>query len=96
MGGLGLGERIAGEAGGKHPAPLAFYARLEFLIAISAALTPALIWLIRAAYIASGRNIRHGSIRWDDCPVAAGGNRPGRSDIADGWDTARDGEVRRQ
>ena len=34
--------------------PLAFYTQLEFLIATGAALTPALFWLIRAVYIASG------------------------------------------
>ncbi len=54
MGGLGLGSALLGKQAERTPRPLAFYARLEFLIAISAALTPLLIWLIRAAYIASG------------------------------------------
>jgi spermidine synthase len=54
MGGLGLGSALLGNRAEKTPRPLALYAKLELLIALSAALTPALIWLIRGAYVASG------------------------------------------
>ena len=54
MGGLGLGSALLGQRAETTPRPLAFYARLEFGIAASAALTPTLICLVRAAYIACG------------------------------------------
>jgi spermidine synthase len=62
MGGLGLGSALLGKRAEKTPRPLAFYAKLEFLIAISAALTPLLIWLIRAAYLASGGTFAMGPV----------------------------------
>ena len=65
-------------------------------MAISAALTPLLIWLIRAAYITFGSSVAMGVVRRDGCPVIAGFNRPGRPNGADGWDAARDGKIRRQ
>jgi spermidine synthase len=61
MGGLGLGSALLGKRAENTRRPLAFYAQLEFLIALSAALTPALIWLIRAAYIASGGTFAMGA-----------------------------------
>jgi spermidine synthase len=61
MGGLGLGSVLLGKRAESTPRPLAFYATLEFLIAVSAALTPGLIWLIRAAYIASGGTFAMGT-----------------------------------
>ena len=61
MGGLGLGSALLGKRAQNTPRPLAFYAKLEFLIALSTALTPALIWLIRAAYIASGGTFAMGT-----------------------------------
>ena len=61
MGGLGLGSALLGKRAESTRRPLAFYAKLEFLIAASAALTPALIWLIRAAYIASGGTFAMGA-----------------------------------
>jgi len=54
MGGLGLGSAVLGQRAERTTRPLAFYAKLELLIAASAALTPTLIWLARAAYIACG------------------------------------------
>jgi spermidine synthase len=60
MGGLGLGSALLGQRAERARRPLAFYAQLEFLIAASAALTPALIWLIRTAYIASGGTLAMG------------------------------------
>ena len=54
MGGLGIGSALMGRRAEKSKRPLAFYAQLEFFIAVSAALTPALVWLVRALYIATG------------------------------------------
>ena len=42
--------------------PLGFYANLELWIAVSAALTPILLWLVRAAYIALGGSATLGSV----------------------------------
>src|SRR6187402_1197164 len=60
MGGLGLGSALLGRRVETQARPLAFYARLEMLIAISAAVTPALIWLIRAGYVALGGTLMLG------------------------------------
>ena len=62
MGGLGLGSALLGRRAEATPKPLAFYAKLEFLIAFSASLTPFLIWLIRAAYVASGGTFAMGVV----------------------------------
>ena len=60
MGGLGIGGWILGRRADQAPRPLAFYGWLELAIAGSAALTPALLWLVRAAYIAVGGSARLG------------------------------------
>jgi spermidine synthase len=57
MGGLGAGAAILGKRSDAHPHPLRFYGTLEIGIALSAALTPWLIDLVRIAYIASGGSI---------------------------------------
>jgi len=62
MGGLGLGSALLGKRAENTARPLSLYARLELFIAISAAATPVLIWLIRAAYIASGGTFAMGSL----------------------------------
>jgi spermidine synthase len=54
MGGLGVGSVVLGRRAERHARPLAFYAGLEFLIALAAALTPALLWGARQAYLALG------------------------------------------
>src|SRR5687768_14034757 len=54
MGGLGLGGLLLGPRADRTARPLAFYGRLELLIAASAALTPLLVWLVRTAYVAAG------------------------------------------
>ncbi len=54
MGGLGLGSWLLGGRADRAKSPLAYYANLEFLIAISAALTPLFLWIARAVYIAIG------------------------------------------
>ena len=62
MGGLGIGGWILGRRADQAPRPLGFYGWLELVIAGSAALTPALLWLVRAAYIAVGGSARLGLI----------------------------------
>src|SRR6266576_3811188 len=60
MGGLGFGSALLGRLAISARRPLAFYAGLEFFIAGSAALTPALVWSIRAVYIACGGTLAMG------------------------------------
>ena len=54
IGGLGLGGLLIGPRADRHPRPLGLYARLEALVAVSAALTPTLLWLVREIYIGLG------------------------------------------
>src|SRR5437867_3803214 len=54
MGGLGLGSLLLGGRADRQVQPLGFYAILEGSIAVSAALTPLLLWGVRGAYIATG------------------------------------------
>src|SRR4051812_37700293 len=54
MGGLGLGSLWLGHRADKQAKPLRFYGNLELIIAISAALTPFLLYAVRQAYIATG------------------------------------------
>lgn len=54
MAGLGVGSALLGPGADRNPRPLRRYARLELGIAVAAAATPALIALIRHAYIAMG------------------------------------------
>jgi spermidine synthase len=60
MGGLGIGGWLLGRRADQAPRPLAFYGWLELAIAGSAAVTPALLWLVRAAYIAVGGSLSLG------------------------------------
>ncbi len=60
MAGLGAGSALLGRRAECQARPLAFYAKLEFFIAASAALTPALIWIIRAIYVALGGTLAMG------------------------------------
>lgn len=61
-GGLGAGGLLFGPRADRHPRPLALYARLESLIAISAALTPGLLWVVRQAYVALGGTLALGVV----------------------------------
>ncbi|MDB6147392.1 MAG: hypothetical protein JWO45_1056 [Spartobacteria bacterium] len=54
MAGLGFGGIILGRRSETQTRPLAFYAHLELLIAISAAMSPVFIWASRHLYIALG------------------------------------------
>ncbi|HMJ52688.1 MAG TPA: fused MFS/spermidine synthase [Polyangiaceae bacterium] len=52
--GLGAGSLWLGRRADRHANPVRLYAALELGIALSAALTPALLWVTRRAYIALG------------------------------------------
>jgi spermidine synthase len=54
MAGLGVGGIILGRRSEIKARPLAFYAKLELLIAGSATVTPVLIWAARSLYITLG------------------------------------------
>src|SRR5262245_58299209 len=60
IGGLGLGGLLIGPRADRHPRPLALYARLEALVALSTALTPAWLWLGREAYVRLGGTLALG------------------------------------
>jgi spermidine synthase/MFS family permease len=51
MGGLGAGGLLLGRRADRHPEPLLLYARLELLIAATAALSPLLVTAVRALYL---------------------------------------------
>ncbi len=54
MAGLGFGGIVLGRRSESQAQPLAFYAKLELLIALSASVSPILIFAARYAYIALG------------------------------------------
>lgn len=54
MGGLGVGGVVLGKRADRAENPLALYANLELLVAVTAALTPATVWLADRAYLATG------------------------------------------
>jgi spermidine synthase len=54
MGGLGLGNLWLGPLADRTSRPLQMYALLELVVALSAAVTPGLIGLVRGIYIAAG------------------------------------------
>ncbi|MEO8033103.1 MAG: fused MFS/spermidine synthase, partial [Acidobacteriota bacterium] len=60
MGGLGLGSALLGRRADAQERPLRFYGMLELLIAVSAAISPALLWLIGKIYIATGGSVTLG------------------------------------
>jgi len=60
MGGLGLGSALLGRRADRHPNPLRFYGNLELLIALSAALSQPLLWLVGKVYIALGGSVTMG------------------------------------
>jgi spermidine synthase len=57
IGGLGLGGLLLGRLADRHPHPLWLYARLEALVALSTAVTPGLLWLVRQAYVGLGGTV---------------------------------------
>lgn len=54
MGGLGVGGAVLGKRADASDNPLAMYARLELLVAVTAGVTPVLVWLAQAAYLGIG------------------------------------------
>src|SRR3979490_2948612 len=60
IGGLGIGGLLFGPRAGPPPSPPLLYARLEAIIAVSAALSPFLIVVARSIYLASGGSLRLG------------------------------------
>src|SRR5579864_621555 len=54
IGGLGIGGLLLGPRADRENRPLQFYARLEGIVAISAAATPLLLVLVRVLYLLSG------------------------------------------
>jgi spermidine synthase len=62
IGGLGIGGLVLGSRADAHPRPILFYAQLETVVAVSAALTPLLLSLARTLYIAAGGTSRVGMI----------------------------------
>lgn len=60
MGGLGLGSALLGRRADNHPNPLAFYGNLELLIALSAAASQPLLWIVSRIYIALGGSVAMG------------------------------------
>lgn len=62
MGGLGFGSLLFGKRAERSPFPLSFYARLELLIALSAAVTPLLLKVSRWAFLATGGTTTLGEI----------------------------------
>jgi predicted membrane-bound spermidine synthase len=62
MAGLGLGNAVLGRRADRQSDPLAFYARLELGVAVSAALSPLLVDVARAAYVALGGQLALGFV----------------------------------
>lgn len=60
MGGLGLGSALFGRRADNHPNPLAFYGNLELLIALSAAASQPLLWMVGKVYVALGGSVAMG------------------------------------
>ncbi len=54
IGGLGLGGWLLGPRADRHARPLLFYAQLEGIAALSAALSPFLLSLVRMVYVSLG------------------------------------------
>ena len=62
IGGLGVGGLLLGPRADRHQRPLLFYATLEAIVAVFAALSPFLILVARSIYLASGGSMRLGMI----------------------------------
>src|SRR5438067_5067837 len=61
MGGLGVGSVVLGKRADATRNPLALYGFLEVGVAVAAILTPALLWLVRHAYLAIGGSFALGT-----------------------------------
>jgi spermidine synthase len=54
IGGLGAGGLVLGSRADRHPRPIRLYAQLEAIVALSAAATPLLLFLVRMLYVSAG------------------------------------------
>jgi spermidine synthase len=61
IGGLGAGGLLLGPRADRHARPLALYAQLELIVALTAAATPLLLGVVRFIYLASGGSAALGS-----------------------------------
>src|SRR5262249_54996004 len=95
VGGLGAGSIWLGPRADRHTRPLLLYAQLETLIAIFAALTPALLWLVRLLYVALGGSVVLGTFRGTLARAGALGAGAAPADGADGRHVAGRGPQRR-
>ncbi|HEX7155073.1 MAG TPA: fused MFS/spermidine synthase [Thermoanaerobaculia bacterium] len=60
MAGLGIGSALLGRKADGKARPLAWYGTLEVLIALSAAISPVLLWLVAKIYFAAGGSLTLG------------------------------------
>jgi spermidine synthase len=60
IGGLGAGGLLLGRRADSHPRPIRLYAQLEAIVAMSAAVSPLLLSLVRVSYVAAGGTPRLG------------------------------------
>ena len=60
VGGLGLGGLILGPRADRHPRPILYYAHLEAIIAVSAALTPFILAAVEFIYFSLGGTVSLG------------------------------------
>ncbi|MCU1246628.1 MAG: Spermidine synthase, partial [Acidobacteria bacterium] len=61
MGGIGLGSALLGRRADAQARPLAFYGKLELLIAACAALSQPLLWLVAKIYFGIGGSVTLGA-----------------------------------
>src|SRR6187549_3822730 len=62
MGGLGVGSALFGKKADVAARPLAMYAHFELVIAVSAALSLPILWIVRQAYLATGGSVQLGIV----------------------------------
>ncbi len=62
IGGLGLGGWLLGRRADEHARPILFYSHLETIVAVSAALSPLLLMLVRELYVYLGGTPRLGLV----------------------------------
>src|SRR5438067_1908944 len=67
IGGLGLGGLLFGPRADSHRRPILFYSQLESIVALSAAASPFLLAIVRAAYVAIGGTPRLGLVGGTIC-----------------------------
>ena len=91
MGGLGMGNALLGRRADTRSNPLAFYALLECLIAITVGLSPWLIDASRAVYIACGGQMALGVFGATTSPIAAFGHDSAATDVPHGRNAAGSG-----